>query len=109
MSKSPRPYSLSSNIFVLPLTHMLRYWLGEINVWAGWNSSVFNLLKNKVQEFTVKDKVCGMAFDAMSLNSGFYYSTGRDRLGVVDLGQYGSTDKPAQYAVVFMVRGLAWK
>ena len=57
-----------------------------------------------------KDKVCGVVFDAISLKSGLYYNITKDQV-VEDLGQYGRSEQTAQYAMVFMVKGLArkWK
>lgn len=51
-------------------------------------------------------------FLMLSLKLGLYYSSSNDRLeGTEDLGEYGRTEKPAQYAMVFMAKGLSskWK
>lgn len=88
--KSARTCKLLSKIFALPTVRMLRYWVQRIHFTAGWNKSVFELLKKKTQSFEPKDKVCGIVFDAVSIKAGVYYDTSKDKFeGLEDLGQYG--------------------
>lgn len=65
-----------------------------------------------MQQADTKDKVCGIVFDAISLKSGVFYNVSKDEFeGFEDLGQYGKSEIPAQYAMVFMAKGLGkkWK
>ena len=91
---------------------MLRYWLSRMNLAPGWNDHIFHLLRKKAEKLESKDNVCGIVFDAISLKSGLYYNVTKDQVdGVEDLGQYGRSEQTAEYAMVFMVKGLArkWK
>ena len=91
---------------------MLRYWLQRMQLDCGWNESLFNILKMKAETMKPQDRVCGVIFDAVSLKEGITYNIHRDKFnGFEDLGQYGSSGKPATYAMVFMAKGLAskWK
>ncbi|KAF2903779.1 hypothetical protein ILUMI_02385 [Ignelater luminosus] len=59
-----------------------------------------------------KDRNCTLMFDEMSLNSGFYYLKDKQKIvGYEDLGHLGRTEKGANHALVFMVRGIRkfWK
>ncbi|XP_064094805.1 uncharacterized protein LOC135207146 [Macrobrachium nipponense] len=110
--KSPRAYNFISKIFTLPTTRMLRYWVSKIDFNVGWNESVFKLLKQKALSMNENDKYCGIIFDAISLKSDVQFNISKDVVeGFEDLGQYGKRQDPAQYAMVFMAKGLAskWK
>ncbi|MPC62378.1 hypothetical protein E2C01_056463 [Portunus trituberculatus] len=57
-----------------------------------------------------KDKLCGITFDAISIKTGLYYEKNTDRIvGFEDCGEYYRGEKPAQYAMVFMGKGLCMK
>lgn len=59
-----------------------------------------------------QETLCGVVFDAMSLKQGIYYNiTTNSRDGHEDLGEYGKSEKTAQYVMVFMAKGLKskWK
>lgn len=61
---------------------------------------------------STQDKLCGITFDAVSIKSGIYYQQSNDKfVGFEDCGQYYKGKKPAQYAMVFMAKGLCskWK
>ena len=107
---STRGYKLLSKLFALPNTRTIRYWVSCIRFSPGWNDCVFEFLGKKCQNLDVKDKTCGLVFDAISLKSGIYYNTSKDQYqGLEDMGDYGKSDKCAQYAMVFMVKGLCTK
>lgn len=112
--KSPRCYRFLSEIFALPTSRMIRCWLHNIRFNVGWNDSVFQLLKRRATSMKPQDKVCGIVFDAISLKSGLHYNSVTDKIdGFEDLAQYHSNNcsKPAQFAMVFMLKGLCskWK
>lgn len=59
-----------------------------------------------------QEQICGIVFDAISIKSGIFYDVANDKMqGYEDLGEYASSKKIAQYAMVFMAKGLAsnWK
>ena len=110
--QSPRAYRFMSKVFTLPTARMIRYWLMKIYMEVGWNNSVFSFLKEKASSLRREDKLCGVTFDAISIKSGIYYDKKYDKfVGFEDCGQYHKGDKPAQYAMVFMAKGLCrkWK
>lgn len=79
---------------------------------VGWNQSLFEILKRKAENMSEQDKVCGVAFDAISVKEKLNYNIAQDEVdGLENLGVYGSSDSTAKYAMVFMVKGLAskWK
>lgn len=109
---SPRAYRFMSKIFTLPTTRMLRYWLNKIYMEVGWNESVFAFLKEKTSAMKDEEKLCGITFDAVSIKSSIHYDKSYDKfIGFEDCGQYFKGEKPAQYAMVFMAKGLCkkWK
>lgn len=110
--QSPRAYRFMSKIFHLPTTRMIRYWLSDVYMEVGWNNSVFSFLEKKSSTMSTEDKLCGITFDAISIKSGVYYQQSNDKIvGFEDCGQYCQGEKPAQYAMVFMAKGLCrkWK
>lgn len=110
--QSPRAYRFMSKVFTLPTTRMIRYWLMKIYMEVCWNNSVFSFLKEKTSSMRREDKLCGVTFDAISIKSGIYYDQSYDKfVGLEDCGQYYKGERPAQYAMVFMAKGLCrkWK
>lgn len=110
--KSPKAYRFLSSLFSLPAVRSLQLWLRKKSFQAGWNDSVFNLLKNSVQKMKAEERVCGITFDAMHIKQTLQYDQCNDCVeGMEDLGQHGKSSKPANYAMVFMLKGLVkkWK
>ena len=59
-----------------------------------------------------QDRVCVVCFNEMSLKSGFTYVKSRDSVvGFEDFGEFGSTHRIANHALVVMARGICsrWK
>lgn len=70
------------------------------------------VLEKKGATMTKQKRICGIVFYVISLKSGLYYDISNDKMqGYEDLGEYGRSREIAQYAMVFMARGLAsnWK
>ncbi len=108
--QSPRAYQFCSRIFTLPSVSSLRKWLSNVEVRPGFPPKVFELLRDKVAVMTEKNKLCVITFDEMSLRAGLSYNITEDAVeGFEDFGSLGKTSKPANHALVFMVRGLIGK
>ena len=90
----------------------LRKWLSNVEVKPGFPRKVFELLRDKVRVagMTEKNKLCVITIDEMSLRAGASYNITEDVVeGFEDFGSLGTTSKPANHALVFMVRGLIGK
>ncbi|XP_076057366.1 uncharacterized protein LOC143034907 isoform X2 [Oratosquilla oratoria] len=110
--QSARAYRFLSKFFKLPSPRMLRYYLSKIDLEVGWAESNFNIVKERNNQMSETEKICGITFDAISLKSGIYYDIVKDQIiGYENMGEYGHSDKIAQYALVFMAKGLCvkWK
>lgn len=110
--QSPRAYRFLSKLFMLPSVSMLHLWLRKINIHAGWNQAFLIIMKNQANQLKDSEKVCGLVFDAIHLQETVTYNMSTDRVeGVENLGEYGRTNIAANYALVFMVRGIhsRWK
>lgn len=54
-----------------------------------------------------RDKYCVVTFNEMGLRSGLTYDISSDRIeGFRDFGDLGRSDKFANHALVFIVRGM---
>lgn len=54
--------------------------------------------------------LCGIVFDAVSIKPSLHYDQPKDLVvRREDFGEFGGTDKEANHALVFMVKGLATK
>lgn len=105
--QSPRAYRFLSKLFLLPSVSMLHLWLRKINIHAGWNQASLMIMKNQANQLKDSEKVCGLVFDAIHLQETVTYNMSTDRVeGVENLGEYGRTNIAANYALVFMVRGI---
>ena len=108
--QSPRAYQFCLCIFTLPSVSSLRTWLSNVEVRPGFPRKVFELLRDKVAGVTEKNKLCVITFDEMSLRAGLSYNITEDVVeGFEDFGSLGKTSKPANHALVFMVRGMIGK
>lgn len=110
--QSPRAYKFLSKLFRLPCVGMLHLWLRKINIKAVWNHASLMLMQNKAKKMRDSDKLCGIVFDAVHLQEHLSYNSVTDTVeGTEYLGELGTSNKVANYAIVFMVRGLRrkWK
>jgi hypothetical protein len=109
--KSPAAYKLLCNTFQLPSVSLLSKWLRKNQSDTGFDNSLTNALKCKVQNMSVRDKTCALLIDEMSIKSHLYYNAATDTIvGFEDTGDE-RTRTVASSVLVFMVSGLAsrWK
>jgi DNA transposase THAP9 len=108
-----RAYRFLTQIMALPSKTSLSLWLHSLPCEPGFNNELFCALQHKVESFSVRDKVCALLIDEMSLKSGLLYDPATDMIiGYEDYGEgIGRYNKVATSALVFMLRGLAsnWK
>lgn len=110
--KSPKLYRYIREFFQLPSERTLKHVLSSIPFETGINSVLFEHLRDEVQKMYEPDRFCTLIFDEMSLSSGLYYQKHKQRImGFEDLGHLRRTEKMANHALVFMVRGIrrSWK
>ena len=82
------------------------------NITTGFNDTVSDALRVKVQTMDTKDRCVSLIFDKMALKSALVYNHGLDRIeGFKDIGEPGTSQFVADHALIFMVRGLytKWK
>lgn len=55
----------------------------------------------------ILDRYCSLMFDEISLHSGFHYHVHKQIIfGFEDLRELGRSNKPANHALVLIIRGL---
>jgi cobalamin biosynthesis Mg chelatase CobN len=90
--KSPRLYRYLQAYFQLPSTRTLKHLLSKIPFECGLVKPVIENLKLHVESMDELDRCCTLIFDEVSLCK--------------DLGSLRRTDRYANHALVFMVRGI---
>lgn len=107
--RSPSCYSLLRRMLVLPSRKTLLIILNKVPFRCGVDKKVTSFLKESVSKMNDADRHCVLMFDEMSLKEHVQYCPREDKvIGLVDNGNSRSGDL-ANYAVVFMVRGLRTK
>lgn len=109
---SRKAYRLLKKIFVLPSVSTLRKAVRAVNIYPGFNESILNALKHKIQCMPANSELCSLVFDEMSIKEKVAYNIERDEVeGLEDFGNCGRTKFVANHATVFLVRGLMtnWK
>lgn len=111
--KSPATFkALRRDGVVLPGTSTIRKWIGNSKFMPGFNTYLMWQIKLKFSGKNEKDRICSICFDEMSLMANIEYTKELDIIeGLEDLGHLGRFPKNANYALVFMARGIytAWK
>lgn len=110
--RGPRLYPYLLNYFDIPSPRTLKEILSCIPFNPGLNDCILNQLKIAVAEMAEHDKFCCLLFDEMSLDSTLQYDQYNQQIyGYEDLGHLGRVNKRANYALIFMVRGIRrqWK
>lgn len=110
--RGPRLYSYLLNYFDFPSPSTLKHILSCIPFNPGLNDFILNQLKIAVAEMAEHDKFCCLLFDEMSLDSTLQYDQYNQQIyGYEDHGHLGRVNKRANYALIFMVRGIRrqWK
>ena len=112
LKRSPRSYAFLRSLFPLPSRRTLQSLLNAVQFRTGINAHVFSILKDTVQTMSVKDRMCCLMFDEMSIREHLHFNQKIDCIeGFEDLGRHGRTSNIANHALVFMLRGLRkrWK
>ncbi|KAF2891482.1 hypothetical protein ILUMI_14691, partial [Ignelater luminosus] len=105
--RSPRLYRYLEIQFELPSIRTLKTVLSKIPFASGLNPAILNYLKTQVSQMTELEKFVTIAFDEISLAKGFYYEGNKQAIcGFEDLGHLGKTSRPANHALVIMLRGI---
>ncbi|KAF2904270.1 hypothetical protein ILUMI_01902, partial [Ignelater luminosus] len=105
--RSPRLYRYLENQFELPSIRTLKTVLSKIPFASGLNPAILNYLKTQVSQMTELEKFVTIAFDEISLAKGFYYEGNKQTIcGFEDLGHLDKTSRPANHALVIMLRGI---
>lgn len=105
--RSPRVYKYLSVFFQLPSPRTLKILLSKVPFDTGINKSLLQKLKIKIDDMHPLDRYCTLVFDEISLDSGFHYYAHKQIIfGFEDLGELGRFNKPANHALVLMIRGL---
>ncbi|XP_064214107.1 uncharacterized protein LOC135266776 [Tribolium castaneum] len=110
--RSPRLYKYLQVHFQLPSSRTLKAILAKIQFDTGINPGILEHLKNQVSKMKRADRYRSLLFDEMSVCQGFHYERAKQYIsGYEDMGSLGRTNKAANHAVVFMIRGLRlqWK
>ncbi|XP_039307028.1 uncharacterized protein LOC120358159 [Solenopsis invicta] len=107
-----RGYNCLRNVFQhIPSIQTLQLVLQKIPLAPGLNSLILRHLQNISKKMTIKDKVCILIWDEVSIQSNVMYDVRRDIIyGYEDWGN-NRTSKVADHAFLFMLRGLntGWK
>lgn len=110
---SPKCYHLLSTELILPSKTSVVRLHKQFPLHPGFNNSgIFKCLKEICQKMKSQEKHCSLMFDSMSIKKFFQYEKHSDKvIGLVDMGEFGTTSSVATNAMVFMIRGLStnWK
>nr|XP_015838949.1 PREDICTED: uncharacterized protein LOC107398640 [Tribolium castaneum] len=110
--RSPRLYKYLQTYFQLPSSRTLKAILSKIPFGPGINEAILGHLQGEVIKMKSQNRFCTLIIDEISLSHGFHYEAHQQLIsGFEDLGSLGRTNKAANHALVFMVRGIRkqWK
>lgn len=111
--KSPATFkALRREGVVLPGISTITRWIGVSKFMPRCNKYLMWQTKQKFNGKSQRERACSICFDEMSIMTNIEYSRGLDIIeGLKDLGHLGRSPKTANYALVFMARGIysAWK
>ena len=107
-------YRFLQKQFVLPSTRVLRKNMEKIRLQPGFHEAVLSVMKEKFSNASRAEKMCVVSFDEMGVRSKLTYLRGFDPIypgfdlveGYEDHEHLGRREAVANYALVFMVRGL---
>lgn len=107
-----RAYTCLRNVFThIPSTQNLHLALQKLPLSPGLNSFILRHLENISPKMSSKDKVCILMWDEVSIQSNLTYDTRKDIICGFEDWSNNRTNKVADHALVFMLRGLntGWK
>ena len=112
--KSPKAYVFlrDKKKIPLPCVTLIRQWINDLNLTTGISPEFFETLKTKAGTMSKRERQCVLMWDEMSIKRLLEYNRKDDFVeGFQDLGHLGRSDQVANYALVFMLRGLTstWK
>ncbi|CAH2098446.1 unnamed protein product [Euphydryas editha] len=106
--QSPKSYRFLQKMFILPSETTLKAMISHLNIGAGINSQIFELIKEQVRHWNEQKKICTIMFDEMALEAAVTYDSKQDKIdGFVHLNE--KTRQFADHALVFMLRGAVYK
>jgi hypothetical protein len=107
-----RAYTCLRNLFPhIPSIQTLRLALHKVPLSTGLNPFILRHLENVASKMSMKEKVCILMWDEVSVQPYLDYDIQKDIIrGLEDWGN-NRTSKVADHALVFMLRGLnsGWK
>lgn len=112
LKASGKGYRLLSKIFSLPSKQTLNKMLNKIPLRPGINKHLFETMKKTVQKMKSVDRHAVLLFDEVAIGSLLAYDSRADEVkGVADFGVGKRFPKIADYANVFMLKGVfrQWK
>lgn len=107
-----RGYNCLRNVFKhIPSIQTLQLVLQKIPLSPGLNPLILRHLENLSQKMSMKEKVCILMWDEVSIQSNIMYDIRRDIIYGYDDWGNNRTSKIADHVLVFMLRGLntGWK
>ena len=112
--QSQKTYLLLKKLFCLPAPSTLQKTLQKTRLYPGFNPRIMHAMSLKVQHMDDDERDCALIFDEMAIKEFLQHNPDGDFVeGFESLGDGPSptTNKPADHASVFMVRGLKskWK
>ncbi|XP_071573000.1 uncharacterized protein [Temnothorax nylanderi] len=111
LQRSPKCYSLIQNLYNMPSTKTLKRLLQKVVLKPGICKIIIRYLHQKTKEMHNKDRYCLLTWDEMALTPHIQCDSKNDLItGFEDWGMR-RTNKFADHALVFMLRGLysGWK
>ena len=108
----PKAYRHLQKRFVLPSPRSLRRKLQHIQLHTGFHPAILSSLQEQFAESSPHEKLVVLSFDEMSIKPRLVYNSTDDKVeGFEDVGAMGRTERVANQALVYMVRGLTkkWK
>ncbi|XP_026291263.1 uncharacterized protein LOC113215815 isoform X3 [Frankliniella occidentalis] len=105
--RSRKVYRWLASRLALPVESTLRYLLVDIPLQPGVNRIVMDNLSKKIKDYSIKDRVCQIMFDEVSLKQGVYWNKMIKLIeGFEDYGPNGRTIAMATHSMVFMVQSI---
>ncbi|TGZ34261.1 hypothetical protein DBV15_11616 [Temnothorax longispinosus] len=111
LQRSPKCYSLIQNLYNMPSSKTLKRLLQKVVLKPGLCKIIIRYLHEKAKKMHNKDKYCLLIWDEIALTPHIQYDSKNDLItGFEDWGMR-RTNKFADHALVFMLRGLysGWK
>jgi hypothetical protein len=78
--RSPAAYKLLAKSFHLPSKSILSKWLSNRRIETGFDATLIDAIKRKVQCMADRDKACLLLIDEISIKSNLYYNQAVDEI-----------------------------